>query len=77
LTRGEFLHFLGQARGSLLELDTQLEIALDLNYLDAEPQQKLALEVYQVLGLLNRLIESLRPKPVQRSSPPDVETLKP
>jgi four helix bundle protein len=33
LTSGEFLHFLGQARGSLLELDTQLPIALDLNYL--------------------------------------------
>jgi four helix bundle protein len=30
LTLGEFLHFLGQARGSLLELDTQLAIALDL-----------------------------------------------
>ena len=44
LTRGEFLHFLGQARGSLLELDTQLEIALDLNYLDAEQQQKIAHE---------------------------------
>jgi four helix bundle protein len=33
LTPGEFLHFLGQARGSLLELDTQVAIALDLNYL--------------------------------------------
>ena len=73
LTRGEFVHFLGQARGSLLELDTQLEIALDLKYLDAEQQQKVALEVYQVLGLLNRLIESLRPKPIQRSSAPDPE----
>ena len=30
LTLGEFLHFLGQARGSLLELDTQLAIALNL-----------------------------------------------
>jgi hypothetical protein len=60
----------------LLELETQLEIALDLNYLDAEQQQPMALEVYQLLGLLNRLIESLRPKPVQRSSAPDLETLK-
>ena len=33
LTLGEFLHFLGQARGSLLELDTQVAIALDLEYL--------------------------------------------
>jgi four helix bundle protein len=34
LTAGEFSHFLGQARGSLLELETQLDIALDLKYLD-------------------------------------------
>ena len=32
LTKGEFGHFLGQARGSLLELETQLEIALDLGF---------------------------------------------
>ena len=60
LTSGEFRHFLGQARGSLLELDTQLDIALDLRYLDQSEQQTLAREIYQVLGLLNRLIESLR-----------------
>ena len=60
LTSGEFRHFLGQARGSLLEVDTQLAIALDLDYLDQNEQQTLAREIYQVLGLLNRLIESLR-----------------
>src|SRR5579871_1582895 len=60
LTSGEFRHFLGQARGSLLELDTQLDIALDLRYLDQSEQQTLAREIYQVLGLLNRLIDSLR-----------------
>jgi four helix bundle protein len=60
LTRGEFLHFLGQARGSLLELDTQLAIALDLNYLKPDQYETLDREIYQVLGLLNRLIESLR-----------------
>jgi four helix bundle protein len=60
LTAGEFVHFLGQARGSLLELDTQLDIARDLAYLDETNQQTLAKEIYQVLGLLNRLIESLR-----------------
>jgi four helix bundle protein len=65
LTRGEFLHFLGQARGSLLELDTQLAIALDLNYLKPDAHEKMDREAYQVLGLLNRLIESLRTKPVK------------
>jgi four helix bundle protein len=66
LTSGEFCHFLGQARGSLLELETQLDIALDVAYLDSNQQRALAEEIYQVLGLLNRLIESLRRKhPVQ------------
>jgi four helix bundle protein len=60
LTRGEFLHFLGQARGSLLELDTQIAIALDLTYLKPDQHEILDREIYQVLGLLNRLIESLR-----------------
>ena len=60
LTPGEFLHFLGQARGSLLELDTQLAIAHDLLYIDAGQHETLEQEAYQVLGLLNRLIESLR-----------------
>lgn len=65
LTRGEFLHFLAQARGSLLELDTQLAIALDLNYLKADEHEQMDHEAYQVLGLLNRLIESLRTKPLK------------
>jgi four helix bundle protein len=62
LTHGEFLNFLGQARGSLLELDTQLAIALDLSYVKADRFEILDHEIYQVLGLLNRLIESLRKK---------------
>jgi four helix bundle protein len=60
LTRGEFLNFLGQARGSLLELDTQLAIALDLSYLDSGQYKIVDQELYQVLGLLNRLIDSLQ-----------------
>jgi four helix bundle protein len=59
LTLGEFLHFLGQARGSLLELDTQTAIALDLTYLKPEQYEISDQEIYQGLGLLNRLIESL------------------
>ena len=60
LTIGEFVHFLGQARGSLLELDAQLSMASDLRYIQDAPFKQLEGEVYQVLGLLNRLIESLR-----------------
>ena len=62
LTAGEFSHFLGQARGSLLEMETQLDIAVDLGYLDQNRQQTLAQEIYQILGLLNRLIDAVRRK---------------
>lgn len=60
LTKGEFCHFLGQARGSLLELETQLAISVDLKFLpqnDFERLQGLSIEVQR---LLNGLIESLR-----------------
>ncbi len=59
LTAGEFSHFLGQARGSLLELDAQLLVASDLAYLTPEEYEILDHEIYQMLGPLNRLIESL------------------
>ena len=68
LTCGEFMHFLGQARGSLLELETQLDIALDLAYLDPKEHRSFADEIYQVLGLLNRLIESLNRKRASQSA---------
>jgi len=71
LTPGEFTHFLGLARGSLLEPDAQLAIASDLNYLGTNQYAKLGHELYQVLGLLNRLIESL-----PRKHPQGVVTLK-
>jgi four helix bundle protein len=60
LTRGEFIHFLGMARGSLLELETQLSIAVDLGFVEEGTVAKLDHESYQVLGLLNRLLDSLR-----------------
>jgi four helix bundle protein len=59
LTCGEFRHFLGQARGSLLEAETQLAIALDLGFLERSTYDTLEQESYQVLGLLNRLLNSL------------------
>ena len=62
LTPGEFRHFLGQARGSLLEAETQLSIALDLGFVSKETFEGLERESYQVLGLLDRLINSLHHK---------------
>ena len=60
LTKGEFCHFLGQARGSLLELETQLSIAVDLGFLEADRFKKLEQQTSQVRRLLNGLIESMR-----------------
>ncbi|MGB8011239.1 MAG: four helix bundle protein [Terriglobales bacterium] len=59
LTSGEFRHFLGQARGSLLEAETQLAIALDLGFLERTAYEALEQESCQVLGLLDRLLNSL------------------
>jgi four helix bundle protein len=59
LTTGEFRHFLGQARGSLLEAETQLSIALELGFLNRIDHEALDLESCQVPGLLDRLLNSL------------------
>lgn len=60
LTKGEFNHFLGQARGSLLELETQVEIALDLGFIGEPVFAKLCEQFSEVRRLLNGLIDSLR-----------------
>jgi four helix bundle protein len=62
LTKGEFCHFLGQARSSLLELETQLAIALDLHFLAEAEAKKLEEQSSEVGRLLNGLIESIRPR---------------
>ncbi len=65
LTPGEFRQFLGHSRGSLLELSTQLAIASDLGFVDEETCTSVEHDAYQVLGLLNRLLESLcNPRPM-------------
>lgn len=50
LTAGEFQQFLGHSRGSLLELETQLEIACELCLIERKVYDTLAQESYQVLG---------------------------
>jgi four helix bundle protein len=60
LTRGEFQQFLGHARGSLLELETQLSIAVDLRFLDAREFAAVEPRIAEINRLLNGLLESLR-----------------
>ena len=73
LTRGEFCHFLGQARGSLLELETQLAIAVDLALLEEGEFCNLQKKSSEIQRLLNGLIESMRRTipPVTRNSKPE------
>ncbi len=62
LTKGEFAHFLGQARGSLFELETQFAIALDLELVNEPDFKSLEQRSSEVSKLLNGLIESMRRK---------------
>ena len=61
LTDRDRAHFFCQARGSLLELETQLLIAQRLNYIP-EPRAEALVGLAAELGrMLNSLIHSIRP----------------
>jgi four helix bundle protein len=55
-SRNEFHHFIGQARGSVAELETQVEIARNLGYLSAER----AGELLAGLAEVGRMLTGLR-----------------
>ena len=57
-SKKEKIHYLNIAQGSLVELDCQLEIALDLNFMDKDKYRN-AMELVDKTGyLLTRLIQS-------------------
>jgi len=58
-SKSEFRQFLGNARGSLLELDTHLELALRLNYLTPSQHEGINAYVEEVGRMLNGLLRSL------------------
>ena len=57
LTRGEFRQFLGHAKGSLAELETQILIAKNLGYIN-DPLRTLD-RLSEVARMLNGLLNSL------------------
>ena len=82
LTAGEFVQFLGIARGSVLELRTQFDIAHELGYVADEEFDRIDLLAGNVLGLIGKLIESLpsgsnRTRAAQTSKRRNLETSKP
>jgi four helix bundle protein len=59
LSGKEFRHFLGQARGSLLELETQLQVAENLGYLEAQETKDVMESCAEVGRILNGLLASV------------------
>lgn len=56
---GEFKHFLGIARGSLAELETQSDLSFELGLLVPENHTDLDLKLKEVGRILNGLINSI------------------
>ncbi|MDB4631887.1 four helix bundle protein [bacterium] len=59
----EFRNFLSIARGSLAEVETQLLIARNLNYLDQTRLNQLMATHTEIGKMLNSLIKKLAPSP--------------
>jgi four helix bundle protein len=59
LSEKEFRHFLGQARGSLMELETQLQVAENLGYLEHAQCGLLMHSCAEVGRVLNGLLASV------------------
>ena len=63
----EFSHFLGNAKGSLVELETQVLICERLQYLGAEQVARLLKQVEEVSRLLNGLQLAVKRKSASRN----------
>lgn len=57
----EFSHFLKIAKGSLAELETQLEIAMRLNYLTQSNFQLIQQQITEISKMLSGLLNKLNP----------------
>ena len=62
LTTGEFLHFLGMARGSLLEVQTQIELSLRLGLGSRQELDDAQVLCGDVLRILNASLRTLQAK---------------
>jgi four helix bundle protein len=64
--RSDYIRFLKIARGSLYELDTQLQLACDLTYLDQSSHAGLKSALNESERILAGLIRSLEaPEPIE------------
>jgi four helix bundle protein len=59
-SRKEFHHVLSHARGSLVEIETQLTIAQNLNYMNPQQTQPLLDKTSELGKVLKELIASIK-----------------
>ena len=58
-TRGEYRNFVGIARGSAYEVEAQLVIAGDLEFINAQLADRLMDETLEIIRMLNALLRNL------------------
>lgn len=63
LTDKGFRVFLAHARGSLYELDTQVQLCQDLDFIQAAPAQELLNQCNEVARMINGLLKVTKSKP--------------
>jgi four helix bundle protein len=68
ISKAEFRQFLGIARGSLLEMETQIVIASNLGYISRSNADRLATTSGEVSRLLHGLMQSLQTHEVLRKT---------
>jgi four helix bundle protein len=66
ISKPEFRQFLGIARGSLIEMETQIVIACNLGYVKSETADRLSICSGEVSRLLHGLMQSLQPHEILR-----------
>ena len=59
----DLVHFVYQARGSLLELETQVSIARDLEYIEQQAYESLISQTEELGRILNGLINRFQVSP--------------
>lgn len=58
----DFIRFLNIARGSLFELQTQMEVCLNLHFVDVVAHSKFDNDIEEIVKLINALIKGLKNK---------------
>jgi four helix bundle protein len=71
LTSGEFIQFLGIARGSVLELQTQLELAQRLRLGTPSEIESAQQQATELLKILNSVLSKLRSRSANKPTSPN------